>query len=171
MGDAMSRFTRRTTPLAAIAFGALGLALGATPASARTTTLHFFQKETTDTFSGPDGKPIPPPTSTTPPAAGDRFVTTDDDYAGNHKHHAAKATATDHLVCTFTNDLGQATCDGQIAIGGSMLLAENVSVDFAKTSGVPLNGGTGVYKHAHGATTSVGIANTSNSDFTIRFTT
>jgi hypothetical protein len=164
----MYHLTRRAIPVVALI---AGLGLTAASASAKTTTLHFFQKATSEKFLGSDGKPIAPPSGSNGPAVGDKFVTTDDDYVGNHKHHAAKATASDHLACTFTDTQGHAICDGQIAIGGSMLLAEDVTVDLSDASTISVNAGTGVYKHAHGTTFSVSIGNSDNSDFTVKFTT
>ncbi|HEY5197391.1 MAG TPA: hypothetical protein VIJ51_10240 [Solirubrobacteraceae bacterium] len=167
----MNHFTRRATPLVAMLIGMASLALTTAPASAKTTTLHFFQKETSQTFTGPDGKSIPPPGPSNLPVVGEQFISTDDDYVGDHKHHAKKATASDHLVCTLTTTTGMATCDGEIAIGGSMLLAENVALNLAQSPIVPLTGGTGVYKHAHGTATTVSIGTSNNSDFTVKFTT
>jgi hypothetical protein len=169
----MSKLTRRTTPLVAIVVGAASLALASVPAgAAKTTTLHFFQKVTSATFVGPDGRALPPPGLTTPAVIGERFTSTDVDYVGTHKHHAKLATASDHLACTFTSAAFAATCDGQIAIGGSMLLAQDATVDFASQSVVvELNGGTGVYKGAHGTASAVALGSSSNSDFTVKFTT
>ncbi|HWH09490.1 MAG TPA: hypothetical protein VG165_00030 [Solirubrobacteraceae bacterium] len=175
----MSHLTRRATPLVAMIVGSASLALAAapagakttTPAHAKTTTLHFFQKQTSQVVIGPGGKAIAPPSATNPPVVGEEFISTDDDYVGNHTHHAKTATASDHLVCTLTTVTGQATCDGEIAIGGSMLLAENVPLDLTKLPIVPLNGGTGIYKHAHGTASTVTVGTTNNSDFTVKFTT
>jgi len=58
-------------------------------------------------------------------------------------------------------------CSGQIAIGGSMLLANDET--FTLSAGplpTPINGGTGIYPHAHGLITPTNIGN--NTDFTIR---
>ena len=64
------------------------------------------------------------------------------------------------------------TCNEQIAIGGFMLLANAVTVNFAaRNITVPINGGTGKYARARGSATSVGIGNTNNSDFTVRYRT
>jgi hypothetical protein len=168
----MRNLTRRMTPPVALVAVAASLALTAAPASAKTTTLHFFQKETSVEFLGSDGKPTAPPSGSNAPAVGDQFVSTDDDYVGNHKHHAAKATASDHIACTFTDTLGHATCSAQIAIGGSLLLADNVALNLASDNTVvPITGGTLVYKHAHGTATSVTIGNSNNSDFTVKITT
>jgi hypothetical protein len=172
MGDSMSHLTGRATALVAIVVGAASLALTAGPAgAAKTTTLHFFQKGTSASFVGPDGAALPPPGPTTASVVGEKFTSTDDDYVGNHKHHAKKSTASDHLVCTFTSTQYAATCNGQIAVGGSMLLAQDVTVDFGPSVSVPLNGGTGAYKGAHGTASAAAFDNSSNSDFTIRFTT
>jgi hypothetical protein len=165
----MAGSRRRSFGVAAVLAGLLGLGLPAASATTRTTTLHFFQKNTSSTFLAPDGTPTQPPSATSPPAIGERFVVTDNNYVGNHKKHAKTFTATDHLVCTITSAAGTATCDGQIAIGGSMLLAQNVTVNLAGASNVvPINGGTGKYLHARGTATSVTVGDTENSDFTVK---
>jgi hypothetical protein len=135
------------------------------------TTLHFFQKQVSMTFVGPNGQPLSP---TAAPAVGDSFVVIDLDYVGTAKQHAKAWSASDHLVCTFTSITGPmsgtATCNGQIAIGGSMLLAQNVNVSFSTSTVVPINGGTGKFRGAHGQAKSIGIPHTNNSNFTITFT-
>ena len=93
---------------------------------------------------------------------------------GNDKHHAKRSTASDHLRCTITGSTGDsatATCDAQIAIGGSMLLANHAKLTFSESSApvvVSINGGTGLYRHAHGTVTSTSVGN--NSDLTIKVT-
>jgi hypothetical protein len=119
-------------------------------------------------FLGPDGQPLSNPMMITP---GSTFSATDLNYVGTHKRHASTATASDHIACTFTTDT-TGICNGQIAIGGFMLLANAVTVNFASSNIiVPINGGTGKYAHARGTATSVGIGNTNNSDFTVRYRT
>ena len=140
-------------------------------ASAKTVTLHYFSRHTNTTFVNPQGQPIGP---TTAPAVGDINDNTGIDYVGNHKHHATRATASNHLRCTitsFTTTAGTGTCDGQIAIGGSMLLANHVPFTFSnkKASSVfSINGGTGIYVHAHGKIIATNVGN--NTDFTITVT-
>lgn len=140
-------------------------------ASAKT-TLHFFQKQVSMTFVGPNGQPLSP---TAAPAVGDGFVVIDLDYVGTAKNHAKAWSASDHLVCTFTSITGPmsgtATCNGQIAIGGSMLLAQNVTLSFSTspTLVVAINGGTGKFRGAHGQSKSTSIGHTNNSNFTITF--
>jgi hypothetical protein len=155
---------------AVLAAGALvALALTAAPAGAAT-KLHFFQKPESQLFLDPSGNPITNPNA--PPAVGDQFIFSDRDYVGNKKHHAKHWTATDHLQCTVTSvsSTGAAgLCNGQIAIGGSMLLAENVKLDLSDsgTTTVPITGGTGKFIHMKGTARSVGIGKTNDSEFTI----
>ena len=93
---------------------------------------------------------------------------------GNSKRHAKDWTASDHIDCAFTTQT-VATCNAQLAIGGSMLLATRVNVTFdfmgnAPTV-VPINGGTGEYVGARGTVTSAGVGNSNNSDLTVRVRT
>ena len=94
------------------------------------------------------------------------------DYVGNHKRHAKRATASDHLRCTLTGltaDGAKAVCDGQIAIGGSMLLVNNESLTLPDSNGplvFRINGGTGTYRHVHGKITATTVGN--NTDFVIK---
>jgi hypothetical protein len=145
------------------------LAALAPAANAKTVTLHYFSKQTSSTFVNPQGQPLAPNSS---PAIGDINDNTGIDYVGSHKHHAKKPTASDHLRCTITNftaTAGTASCDGQIAIGGSMLLANDAR--FTLSNGphvIPINGGTGIYRHAHGTIVAMSVGN--NTDFTITVT-
>jgi hypothetical protein len=162
------QINKRATAALAAAGCAVALGAAAVPASADAATLNFFQKSTGSQFFGPDGQPLANPMNIVP---GSSFNATDVDYVGTHKRHASTATASDHIACTFMTD-SAATCNGQIAIGGFMLLANAVTVNFAANNiTVPINGGTGKYAHARGTATSVGIGNTNNSDFTVRFRT
>ena len=138
-------------------------------ASAKTATMHLFSRETSATFVTPQGRPLPPNTQ---PTVGDVNDITGIDYVGNHKHHARRATASDHLRCTLTGltaDGAKAVCDGQIAIGGSMLLVNNQSLTLPDSNGplvFRINGGTGTYRHAHGKITATTVGN--NTDFVIK---
>ena len=159
--------TRAALPVALLAGALLAFAIGAPAASAKTVTLHLFSRETSSTFVDPQGHSIAP---STPPAVGDTFDNTGIDYVGNHKHHAAKPNGTDHLRCTISSisSTGPTVlCSGQIAIGGSMLLANDET--FLLSASPPptqINGGTGIYRHARGLLTPTAIGN--NTDFTIR---
>ncbi|HEY2604060.1 MAG TPA: hypothetical protein VGI67_21055 [Thermoleophilaceae bacterium] len=160
----------RAAIFAAGAFAAL--ALFAAPAGAAT-TYRFFSKQTSQQFLDPSGKPITDPNAQ--PVAGDQFISTDLDYVGNHKHHAKHWTVTDHLACTITSTTptgALALCNGQFAIGGSLLIAENENVTFnfasASTTVVPVNAGTGKFRHAKGTVRSTDIGNSNNSDVVIK---
>jgi hypothetical protein len=148
-----------------LAAALLTLAVSAPTASARSVRLHYFSKQTSSTFVNQQGQPV-----TGAPAAGDINDITDIDYVGNHKHHAKTAAASDHLRCTittFTQSAVKAICDGQIAIGGSMLLANHASVTVSDASiAFAITGGTGIYRHAHGTIHTTQVGN--DSDFTIK---
>jgi hypothetical protein len=166
----MSQFNRRAFPVAVAVAGAAGLALAAAPASAKTTTLQFFQKSTSQKFVGANGKPTAPFGPSHHAKAGDSFIGTDLDYTGSHKHHAARPSASDRLTCKLINANGLAKCHGVITIGKSMLFADG-TVNLQGNANIPITGGTGVYAHAHGTTKSVSIGNTNDSDFTVTVTT
>jgi hypothetical protein len=168
-------FTAAGSRILAVAVGlacAATLSLLVASTASAATTLHFFDKQVSSTFRGPNGQPLGP---NAVPTVGDSFDNTDLYYVGNHKHHAKTWSASGHLVCTFTSITGPmsgtATCDGQIAIGGSMLLAENAKLTFstAPTVVVPITGGTGNFRGAHGHVKSTSIGNTNNSDITITY--
>ena len=79
------------------------------------------------------------------------------------------------LAGVMADAVAVATCNAQLAIGGSMLLATRVNVTFdfmgnAPTV-VPINGGTGKYVGARGTVTSAGVGNSNNSDLTVRVRT
>jgi hypothetical protein len=157
---------------------AAGLACAATlsllvvSSASAATTLHFFSKQVSSKLTGPSGQPLNP---NAVPAVGDMFANTSLNYVGNHKHHAKKWTSSDHLVCTFTAinaSGGTATCNGQIAIGGSMLLAENVTLTFSNSGSsvaVAITGGTGKFRGVHGHVKSKNVGKTNNSDLTITY--
>ena len=164
------RRTVRATGAAVLLAGITGaavLAFAQGTASAKTTTMHFFSKNVSDNFYQANGQLITNPNAQ--PAVGDYFISTDLDYTGNAKKHAKTATASDNLVCTITTAT-QGVCDGSIAIGGSLLLANHVTIDIASNNPVvPINGGTGQFKGAHGTVTTVEIGNTANSNFTVTY--
>jgi hypothetical protein len=167
-GASHRSWARQVAPVAGVL---LALVAIAPAASARTVTLHYFSKQTSNTFTTPQGQSVAP---NTPPTAGDVNDITGLDYLGNHKHHTGKPIASDHLRCTITSFTGRAAtadCDAQVAIGGSMLLADDVT--FALSDGsaplvVPINGGTGIYRHAHGKIIATNVG--SNTDFDIKVT-
>ena len=156
----------------ALATGAaLALALTAPDAGAKTASLRLFSRETSATFVTPQGRPLPPNTR---PTAGDVNDITGIDYTGNHRHHAGRPTGSDHLRCTLigaSSTGAKAVCDGQIAIGGSMLLVNHDSLTLPDSNGplvFRINGGTGIYLHARGTISATTVGN--NTDFKIKVT-
>ena len=133
---------------ASIAVCATIVAVGASAAAAKTVTMHFFSKEVYQRLSDASGHPLP---ANSAPAVGDRLSFASNDYVGNHKHHAKRATASDHVNCTITSP-SSGLCDGQIALGGSMIIGDDFVLDFSSSAAtiVKITGGTGRYRHAHG---------------------
>lgn len=136
--------------------------------------LHYYSVSTVNLQFGPDGKAITD--SNAVPAVGDYFVTSDNDYTGTHTTHGKAVAATDHLVCVLTalsqsTQTATAVCDGAVAIGNSMLVAERQTVQLSNAQSVSVNltGGTGRYEGAHGTVQSNSLANTNNSDVTVTY--
>jgi hypothetical protein len=158
----------RVAPLVA---GLMALVVVAPTAGAKTVTLHYFSKQTSSTFLTPQGQPLG---SNSQPAVGDINDVTDVDYVGNHKHHAKKANASDHLRCkitAFSASTVTGACDLQAAIGGSMVLANDQSVSFFPSAAplvLPINGGTGIYRHARGKIIAKQLGN--DADITVKMT-
>jgi hypothetical protein len=144
------------------------MALLAAPASARSVTLHFFEKNVTGVVTGPAGQPVNPNAM---PVPGDKFDSTNLDYAGNHKHHAARYSASTHVACTITSP-SAGTCSAQFAQGSSMLLANNFTINFtsAGTGPIPISEGTGKFRGVRGTVTVKNIPHSNNSDTTIKIT-
>jgi hypothetical protein len=126
-----------------IAFGATLALVAASPAAAadhgKTQTLRFFDKETSTTLTTPDGKVIDKPPYPEP-EAGSVLDVYSVDFVGNHRHHAKRWTASNHLHCVFGT--GEPDCVSHTAIGGSMLI-------FGGNPGT-LIAGTGRYAGATG---------------------
>jgi hypothetical protein len=153
-----------------VVIGALCAAAILARSASAATTLHFFDKSLSNTFTDPSGHPIG--NVNTPPPAGSAINITAIGYVGHSKHHATAPTASIHLACVVTS-APKAVCFAQVAIGGSMLLANQFTVSLASGnpfSTVKINGGIGKFAHAHGIvhTTSAGK---SNSNVTITYST
>ena len=164
-------FDRRTgVRIGVVVLGALcAVAILAASASAAT-TLHFYDKSISNTFTDPSGHPIG--NTNTPPPTGSSINISAIGYAGNSKHHANTPTASIHLACVVTT-APKAVCFAQVAIGGSMLLANQFIVSLASSnpfSTVQLNGGIGKFTHAHGTVHSA-AAGKSGSNVTIIYST
>jgi hypothetical protein len=142
-----------------ILLGGLALSNGSAGAATAPTTLHFFQKETALTFYDASGQVI----QGYPPVGG--HVREDDvDYVGNHSHHAKQWSATDHLYCNVVSAPATADCFTEFAAGGSLIYADNLSVNLASSGTLAISGGTGKYTGYSGTYTSTTIGSSNNSD-------
>jgi hypothetical protein len=142
----------------------------ATPPSTQQ-VLHYFSKFESQVFLTASGKPFNP-SEENPPVPGDTIEGTNLDYVGNHIHHAPNWTASDHELCVLDNK-GNPVCHAQVAIGGSMILAEadlgHVTAHTA-ISTFHVTGGTGTFQGVTGTIVAAQIdpsSQTSNSDVTI----
>jgi hypothetical protein len=122
-------------------------------ASAKSTTLRFFDKPTDIVMTQADGTVIdqaPYPDI----AAGDTLDIFSLDFVGNHKKHAKKATASSHTRCVFAQGTqGPPACDADVAIDGALLYF----------TGDTLTRGTGVFRGATGTATSKTVSDEDNS--------
>ena len=163
----MTGFTRRG--VLGVAACLATMAVVAAPASAKTTTLHFFEKTVSFSITDANGTPV---SMNAPPAAGDRLVIVNNEFTGNHKHHSKKPTATVHISCVVGSG-ATALCNAELAMGSSMLLADFWSLNLSSNgaNNVPITGGTGKFLHAHGrvVTTPVGNPNNNQDDTTVTF--
>ena len=140
------------------------MAMLAPPASAKTITLHYFAKQVSVKLMSPAGHHV----NYKRPSAGDVGDLIGLAYVGDHNHHAKRWTASFHLRCVFRSSK-RSTCDGQIAIGGSMLFAYGIHPNVRGSfKSVTISSGTGVFQRAHGTLSFADVANTHSSDITIR---
>jgi hypothetical protein len=142
-----------------ILLGALLLSSGSAGASTSPTILHYFQKETALTFYNASGQVI----QGYPPVGG--HVREDDvDYVGNHSHHAKQWSASDHLYCNVVAAPATADCFTEFATRGSLIYADNLSVNLADSGTLAIDGGTGMYVGYSGTYASTTIGSSNNSD-------
>jgi hypothetical protein len=123
--------------------------ISASPATAAT-TIQLFAKTTESTFTDPSGHPIL--THIPPPAAGSVLTNTGVEYLGTFKHHAHAPSASTNIIC-FVTKAPKALCYAQIAIGGSMLLANRFTANLANAdpfASIPINAGTNKFAGVHG---------------------
>jgi hypothetical protein len=159
-------------PIALIAIGAPLAAANASVMQPNTEhVLHYFSKFESQVFLTAAGKPFSP-SEKNPPVPGDSIDSTNLDYVGNYVHHAPNWTASDQELCVLNNKMDVA-CQAQVAIGGSMILAQanlgQVSAS-TSTSTFEVTGGTGTFQGVTGTIVAVNIdpsSQTSDSDATI----
>jgi hypothetical protein len=110
--------------VAAVGAAALVPTAGAA-ADGKEQTLRFFSKDTSFVFTRADGTVVSPPPEAAAP--GDSFVTTSVAFRGTHRRHARRWTASSRVHCIF-QDGGHPLCDGQTAIGGSVLAFRDLTI-------------------------------------------
>ncbi len=159
-------------PIVLIAIGSPLAAANASVMQPNTVhVLHYFSKVESQVFLTAAGKPFSP-SEKNPPVSGDSIDSTNLDYVGNHVHHARNWTASDQELCVLNNKM-DVVCQAQVAIGGSMILAQanlgQVSAS-TSTSTFQVTGGTGTFQGVTGTIVAVDIdpsSQTSDSDATI----
>jgi len=129
------------TRLAALAVAVTAAVALPASAQAKKQTLRVFDRPDKLTLTHADGTVVAHPPF---PAAqpGDRLDVYSSVFAGNHSHHAKKASGSTHVVCTFSTGPEPDNCISHVAFGGSMLI-------FSGDPGTVI-GGTGRYLHATG---------------------
>jgi hypothetical protein len=152
-------------------FGLISLVVScvpALPAGATTTVLRFYNLNQTTTATDAAGRPLPNNGNAAAPVAGDHLDYTALDFVGTHRRHASTAAASSHLACTFLSAT-TLTCNAQFAVGGSLLLGNDVTATLASSglSAIPVNAGTGKYKNAKGMIVVTPVKNSVNADVTI----
>jgi hypothetical protein len=156
----------------AIIVGTLcAMAIPASYASAATSTLDLFAKTTHNTFTDPSGHPILG--HVPPPPRGSVLTNTGTDYLGTFKRHARAPSASTNIIC-FVTKAPHALCYGQIAIGGSMLLANRFTANLAQSNpfaSIPINAGTGKFAGADGTIRTTLVARGTSVNLTINYST
>ncbi len=135
------------------------------------TTLHLFAKTTQNTFTDPSGNPILG--HVPPPPAGSVLTNTGVEYLGTSEHHKQAVSASTNIICFVTN-APKALCYAQIAIGGSMLLANRFTANLAHSNpfaSIPINDGTGKFARAHGQIRTTPVGRGTSINITINYST
>ena len=150
-----------TLRIAAVVAGFAVAGTASASAAGKTETLRFFSKVDKVTLTHADGTVVTDPSVQA--VAGDRLDVFASDFAGNHKRHAKRSTASEHVVCMFTAASPEPDCTAHVAIGGSMLIFQ----------GYPgtVVGGAGRYLGATGKVISnKTVGNSNDSDVVAKIT-
>jgi len=122
--------TNHIRPIIGAVVAALLLLVALSPpsghAAGKTDTLRFFSKPVSFTYTAADGTVTHTPPNG-PPQAGDVLEVGSISYAGTHKKHARRSTASDYVRCEF-NGGPEPDCFSDSAIGGSLLRFHNSDV-------------------------------------------
>jgi hypothetical protein len=133
--------------------------------------LHYFSQFESQVFLTAAGKPFNP-SQKDHPVAGDSIDGTNLDFVGDNVHHAAGWTASDHELCVLNKE-NNPVCQAQVAVAGSMILAEadlGPRSPSTATSTFEVTGGTGSFQGVTGTIEVVQIdpsARTSSSNVTV----
>jgi hypothetical protein len=104
----------------AIAAVATAAALFPASASAKTETLRFFSETKALVLTHADGTVVDrPPYPDT--VAGDTLDIYAVDYAGTHRRHTKRPTASEHVRCVFGTS-PEPDCESHVALGGSLMI-------------------------------------------------
>jgi hypothetical protein len=162
--------TSRRRRASLILLGTLcAIAVPVSPAAAA--TLHLFAKTTRNTFTDPSGHPILG--HVPPPPAGSVLTNTGVEYRGSFKQHTHAPSASTNIIC-FVTQAPRAVCYAQVAIGGSMLLANRFAADLSRANpfaSIPINAGTGKFAGAHGTIHTTSVGSGSSIELTITYST
>jgi hypothetical protein len=118
--------------------------------------LAFYEKNSGFVYTSPSGA-VTTDAQSVAPAPDSRIEFSDMDYSGSMNRHRGTWTASDHFVCVF-GATGMPTCNGQLAIGNSMLIVEGTGGQggFA----IPIVSGTGAFLGYRGSLKISDIRNT-----------
>jgi hypothetical protein len=140
----------RTLAIGAVTAAGTALLLGTTAGVAGAATegsgarvLPYYLQNQSHEYLTPAGKPFTPSASH-PIKPGDQIERTDLLFAGTSASHAATWSATDHQLCVF-NAQGDAVCQAQIAVDGSLILTEVTQSRPKTTIREKVVGGAGAY--------------------------
>ncbi len=123
----------------------------------------FYEKNSSLVYTAPNGKIATLPVDG-PPAPGSQIEFTDLDYSGTLAHHSNPWSGSDHFACAFAAD-GKPTCSGQLAIDGSMLIAQGPGGQ--GTFSIPVVSGTGSFLGYRGTLDVSDISTTLNANLVV----
>ncbi len=127
-------------------------------------TLDLYQKVVSRKVTNNSGHRLP---ASSKPKAGERVATNYREYMGSRSKHASSSTGSGTLTCTYSST-SEATCSGQLVLGGSALLIKKVQVDFAtKPTDIAVTGGTGSFANYHGLITVMPVVHSSNANLVV----
>lgn len=137
----------------------------------RTVTLHLFSWMRFEALYDRFGYALKINDST-PLRAGERYVFVSDDFAGTHRHHARRASGSDHVDCAIVKT-DQGLCSVRVVLGRSTIRGERFPLYFnRRITRLKITGGTGRYQGARGTITATTPSLTQpGTDLTIRVTT